>query len=117
MVSSQRSATRSPLDISNESGKPMISNLMSASELQQRLNKSLVSSSQSLGWSGVLVQQYQYPSSSTVCEMQVPALSEHWLNLPLGNPAQCRFLSHNIPQLFSLHQKIIPDGYVHVNIQ
>jgi AraC family transcriptional regulator len=64
------------------------SNLMSAIELQQRLNKSLVSSSQSLGWSGVLVQQYQYPSSATVCEMEIPALSEHWLNLPLGNPAQ-----------------------------
>jgi hypothetical protein len=32
---------------------------MSAIELQQRLNKSLVSSSQSLGWNGVLVQQYQ----------------------------------------------------------
>jgi AraC family transcriptional regulator len=66
----------------------MTSNLMSAIELQQRLNKSLVSSSQSLGWNGVLVQQYQYPSSATVCEMEVPALSEHWLNLPLGNPAQ-----------------------------
>jgi AraC family transcriptional regulator len=66
----------------------MTSNLMSATELQQRLNKSLVSSSQVLGWSGVLVQQYQYPSSATVCEMEVPALSEHWLNLPLGNPAQ-----------------------------
>ena len=66
----------------------MTSTLMSAIELQQRLNKSLVSSSQSLGWSGVLVQQYQYPSSSTVCEMEVPALSDHWLNLPLGNPAQ-----------------------------
>lgn len=90
MVSSQRSAIRSPLDISNESGKPkpMTSNLMSAIELQQRLNKSLISSSQSLGWSGVLVQQYQYQSSSTVCEMEVPALSDHWLNLPLGNPAQ-----------------------------
>jgi AraC family transcriptional regulator len=66
----------------------MTSNLMSAIELQQRLNKSLVSSSQSLGWSGVLVQQYQYSSSATVCEMDIPALSEHWLNLPLGNPAQ-----------------------------
>jgi AraC family transcriptional regulator len=66
----------------------MTSNLMSAIELQQRLNKSLVSSSQSLGWSGVLVQQYQYPSSASVCEMEIPALSEHWLSLPLGNPAQ-----------------------------
>jgi AraC family transcriptional regulator len=66
----------------------MTSNLMSAIELQQRLNKSLVSSSQALGWSGVLVQQYQYPSSTTVCEMEIPALSEHWLTLPLGNPAQ-----------------------------
>jgi AraC family transcriptional regulator len=68
--------------------QPTIGNLMSAIELQHRLNKSLVSSSQSLGWSGVLVQQYQYPSSATACEMEIPALSEHWLNLPLGNPAQ-----------------------------
>jgi AraC family transcriptional regulator len=68
--------------------QPMTSNLMSAIELQQHLNKSLVSSSQSLGWSGVLVQQYQYLSSTTVCEMEIPALSEHWLTLPLGHPAQ-----------------------------
>lgn len=61
---------------------------MSAIELQQRLNKSLVSSSQSLGWRGVLVLQYQYPSSATVCEMEIPALSEHCLTLPMGNPAQ-----------------------------
>jgi AraC family transcriptional regulator len=75
--------------MSHNSGKPqpMTSNLMSAIELQQRLNKSLVSSSQSLGWSGVLVQQYQHPSSAAVCEMDVPALSEHWLNLLIGHPA------------------------------
>lgn len=88
MVASQRSTVRSSSDIFHKSGKPMTSNLMSAIELQQRLNKSLVSSSQSLGWRGVLVLQYQYPSSATVCEMEIPALSEHWLTLPMGNPAQ-----------------------------
>ena len=84
----------------------MTSNLMSAIELQQRLNKSLVSSSQSLGWSGVLVQQYQYPSSATVCEMEVPALSDHWLNLPLGNPAQ---LTQKRDDL--LHESIVQRGH------
>jgi AraC family transcriptional regulator len=64
----------------------MTSNLMSGIELQQRLNKSLISSSQSLDWNGVLVQQYQ--SFATICEMDVPALSDHWLNLHLGHPAR-----------------------------
>lgn len=51
------------------------------------LRKSLVSSDHSLGEKGVLV-QHQYPSSSTVCEREIPALSEHWLSLPLRNSAQ-----------------------------
>jgi AraC family transcriptional regulator len=84
----------------------MTSNLMSAIELQQRLNKSLVSSSQSLGWKGVLVQQYQYPSSATVCEMEIPALSEHWLNLPLGNPAQLTQKRDD-----RLHESIVQRGH------
>lgn len=84
----------------------MTSNLASAIELQHRLNKSLVSSSQSLGWSGVLVQQYQYPSSSTVCEMEVPALSDHWLNLPLGNPAQLTQKRDD-----RLHESIVQKGH------
>ena len=84
----------------------MTSNLMSAIELQQRLNKSLISSSQSLDWIGVLVQQYQYPSSSTVCEMEVPALSDHWLNLPLGNPAQ---LAQKRDDRF--HESIVQEGH------
>lgn len=84
----------------------MTSNLASALELQQRLNKPLVSSSQSLGWSGVLVQQYQYQSSSTVCEMEVPALSDHWLNLPLGNPAQLTQKRDD-----RLHESIVQKGH------
>ena len=84
----------------------MTKNLASAIELQQRLNKSLVSSSQPLGWSGVLVQQYQYPSSSTICEMAVPALSEHWLSLPLGKPAQ---LTQQRDDRF--HESIVQKGH------
>ena len=82
----------------------MTSNLASAIELQQRLNKSLISSSQSLGWSGVLVQQYR--SSSTVCEMEIPALSDHWLNLPLGNPAQLTQKRDD-----RLHESIVQRGH------
>jgi AraC family transcriptional regulator len=84
----------------------MTSKLMSAIELQQRLNKSLISSSQSLGWSGVLVQQYQYQSSVTVCEMEIPALSDHWLTLPLGNPAQLTQKRDNC-----LHESIVHKGH------
>jgi AraC family transcriptional regulator len=84
----------------------MTSTLMSAIELQQRLNKSLVSSSQSLGWSGVLVQQYQYSSSSTTHEMEIPALSDHWLNLPLGNPAQLTQKRDD-----RLHESIVQKGH------
>jgi AraC family transcriptional regulator len=49
-----------------------------------QLNKSLVLSSQHRGWNGILVEQYQ--SSSTSCEGNLPALSAHWLNFPLGKP-------------------------------
>jgi AraC family transcriptional regulator len=84
----------------------MTSNLMSAIELQQHLNKSLVSSSQSLDWRGVLVKQYQYPSSATVCEMEIPALSEHWLTLPLGSPAQLTQKRDN-----RTHESIVRRGH------
>ncbi len=49
------------------------------------LNKSLVLSSQHSGWKGMLVEQYQSSSTSS-CEGNLPALSAHWLNFPLGGP-------------------------------
>lgn len=38
-----------------------------------------------MGWSGILVEQYQIPPISS-CEASLSALSAHWLNFPLGQP-------------------------------
>lgn len=64
----------------------MTSNPISSVEPDQWLNKSLALSSQQMGWNGILVQQYQSFPTST--EVEIPALSNHWLNLPLGNPVR-----------------------------
>ncbi|MGH2413325.1 MAG: AraC family transcriptional regulator [Microcystaceae cyanobacterium] len=60
------------------------SNLTSPLELNQQMHKTLVSSSRQLGWNGILVEQYQY--SPAPSEIERPALSDHWLNLPLEQP-------------------------------
>ena len=61
---------------------PETSNLVSPIENQQ-LNKPLILSSRQMGWNGILVEQYQ--NSPTPREVEIPALSDHWLNLPLGH--------------------------------
>ena len=65
----------------------MTSNLISPIEIDQQLNKSLILSSRQMGWNGILVEQYQN-YSPTSSEVEIPALSDHWLNLPLGQPVQ-----------------------------
>jgi AraC family transcriptional regulator len=64
--------------------KPVTSNLVSPLNLKQNSNKFLVSSSQQMDWQGILIEQYQI--SPTPGEFELPALSDHWLNLPLGHP-------------------------------
>jgi AraC family transcriptional regulator len=66
--------------------KSMTQNLLRSVELSQRMNKTLVSSSRQLSWNGILVEQCQ-SSLTQASEMELPALSDHWLNLPLGKPA------------------------------
>jgi AraC family transcriptional regulator len=61
-----------------------MNNFVSPINLNQWLNKSLVLSSQQMGWNGILVEQYKNPSTSP--EVELPALSTHWFNLPLGYP-------------------------------
>ncbi|MBD2067059.1 helix-turn-helix transcriptional regulator [Leptolyngbya sp. FACHB-671] len=63
----------------------MAGNLVSPLELGQRLNKPPVLSSRQLGWNGILVEQCQCSSPSSF-EMELPAVSAHWLNLSLGRP-------------------------------
>jgi AraC family transcriptional regulator len=65
--------------------KSVTGNLISPLELDRGLNQNaLVVSSRQRGWNGILVEQYQY--YSTPNEIELPALSSHWLNIPLGSP-------------------------------
>jgi AraC family transcriptional regulator len=66
------------------------------------LNKFLVLSSQQMGWSGILVEQYQ--ESLTPCEVEFPALSDHLLRLS-GHSVR---LTHE--QGDRLHEAIVQPG-------
>jgi AraC family transcriptional regulator len=70
----------------------------------QWLNKSLMLSSQQTDWNGILVEQYQ-TSSTSLNEYEFPALSNHWLTLPLGHPARVTQKRDN-----RLHESIIQKG-------
>jgi AraC family transcriptional regulator len=62
----------------------MTKNQLRSSEPNPESHKTLILSSRHLGWNGILVEQYQY--SPDPSEVERPALSDHWLNLPLGYP-------------------------------
>lgn len=83
--------------------KPVTTNLINPIELNQRLNKSLVLSSRQIGWKGILVEQYQ--NSPTPSETELPALSDHWLNLPLGHPVHLTQKRDD-----RLHESIVQKG-------
>jgi AraC family transcriptional regulator len=83
--------------------KPVTNNLVSPVELNQRLNKSLVLSSRQMGWKGILIEQYQ--NSPTPGEVEIPALSDHWLNLPLGDPVHLTQKRDD-----RLHESIVQKG-------
>jgi AraC family transcriptional regulator len=77
--------------------KSLTGNLPQLSELSQRLgNKTLMVSSQQMGWNGILVEQYQNLPVSV--ETELPTLSSHWLILPLGHPGRLIQRSGNRPQ-------------------
>lgn len=61
-------------------------NFLRSSELSQRMNKTLVLSSQQVNWNGISVEEYQYPT--TPGEVKLPGISDHWFNLPLGHPVR-----------------------------
>lgn len=62
--------------------------LLRPGELSQRLNKTMMLSSQEMGWNGILVEQHHFSIISG--EKEVPALSDHWLFLPLVHPITLR---------------------------
>ncbi|MGP1387616.1 MAG: helix-turn-helix domain-containing protein [Thainema sp.] len=61
----------------------MASNQLNSLKLCQRFNKPLMLSSRQMNWNGILVEQCQSPASTY--EVELPALSDHWLSLHLGN--------------------------------
>ena len=66
--------------------KSVTGKLLRSSELNQRMNKTLMLSSQQMGWSGISVEEYQYPT--TPGEVELPGITDHWFNLPLGHPVR-----------------------------
>jgi AraC family transcriptional regulator len=84
--------------------KSATQNFIRPIELSQRLGKTLVLSSRELGWNGILVEQCQSSSTSSF-EMELPAISDHWLNLPLGHPAYLLQKRDNVK-----HESIIQKG-------
>ncbi|NJR61716.1 MAG: helix-turn-helix transcriptional regulator [Cyanobacteria bacterium CRU_2_1] len=63
----------------------MTSNLLNSLDLSQQWNKTLMLSSRQMNWNGVLVEQCQSPASAF--ELELPALSDHWLYFHTGDPA------------------------------
>jgi AraC family transcriptional regulator len=62
-----------------------ISSPISLVEIDEQLNEALVLSSRQMGWKGILVEQYRHGEEPG--EIEFPALADHWLSLPLGQPA------------------------------
>jgi AraC family transcriptional regulator len=58
---------------------------ISLTEIDEQLSEALVLSSRQMGWKGILVEQYRHGEEPG--EIEFPALADHWLSLPLGQPA------------------------------
>ncbi|BDA74028.1 transcriptional Regulator, AraC family [Calothrix sp. PCC 7716] len=84
--------------------KSVTSSLLRSNELSERLNKTLMLSSRQLGWNGILVEHCETPSASSF-EMELPAVSDHWLNLPLGRPSSLIQKRDNVK-----HDSIVQKG-------
>ncbi len=61
--------------------------LLKPSELNQQFQRTPTLSSRQMGWHGILVEQHHYTSiPDKTEEKELPALSDHWLILPMGPP-------------------------------
>jgi AraC family transcriptional regulator len=67
-------------EIESTPGSPI-----SLTEIDEQLSEALVLSSRQMGWKGILVEHYQH--SEEPGELELPALADHWLTFPLGQPA------------------------------
>jgi AraC family transcriptional regulator len=63
----------------------IIDSPISLVEIDEHLSEALVLSSRQMGWKGILVEQYRHGEEPG--EIEFPALADHWLSLPLGQPA------------------------------
>lgn len=84
--------------------KSVTSSLLRSNELSERLNKTLMLSSRQLGWNGILVEHCETPLASSF-EMELPAVSDHWLNLPMGRPSSLIQKRDNVK-----HDSIVQKG-------
>lgn len=66
----------------------MTSSSVSSFNLEGQSDECFMLSSQHLNWKGILVEYYQRPTTPDPVEVELPALTNHWLNLPLGQPTQ-----------------------------
>lgn len=76
--------------------KTVTGNLPKAIESQRLNNKTLMLSSQQMGWNGIQIEQCQNLPISV--ETELPALPSHWLILPLGHPGRLIQTSGDRPQ-------------------
>jgi AraC family transcriptional regulator len=63
----------------------MANNPLNSLDLSHQWNKTLMFSSRQMNWNGILVEQCQSPAAAF--EMELPALSDHWLYFHTGDPA------------------------------
>lgn len=84
--------------------KSVTSSLLRSNELSERVNKTLMLSSRQLGWNGILVEQCQSTSTSSF-EWELPGISDHWFNLPLGRPGHLIQKRDNLK-----HESIVQKG-------
>ncbi|MFQ4138527.1 AraC family transcriptional regulator [Nodosilinea sp. PGN35] len=89
----------------------MASNPLNSLELSRQWNKTLMFSSRQMNWNGILVEQCQSPASAF--EMELPALSDHWLYFHTGDPAPLVQKRDDHLHESTLHQRdslLVPAG-------
>jgi AraC family transcriptional regulator len=82
---------------------PIAGSLISLTEINEQLSQALVLSSRQMSWDEILIENYR--NCAEPGEIQLPALSDHWLNLPLGQAAHLTQKRNDI-----LHESTVQKG-------
>jgi AraC family transcriptional regulator len=90
-----------------KTGHPMTENPLRPSEHSQRFdNRTSVLSSRQMSWNGILIEQHQhFKTPGETAEGELPALSNHWLILPLQHSTHFHWKSDD-----RLHETIFQNG-------